>query len=205
MALMNTPMKRTILAAALLVPALCLAQQAPRGAVVADQIEAIVTVTKVDKQARKVTFRGPRGNLATLDVPKEAPNFDRVKPGDRYKMAYAEAVVVALTRGGEPSSSTEEQVVVSPKGANPGGYKVRTQMISGIIDAIDYKNRYIAVRGPKGNTLALPVSEQVKDFDSVKVGDKISVAYSQALLLSMVPQEEAKKPATKKPAEKKKS
>ena len=203
MALMNTPMKRTILAAALLVPALCLAQPAPRAAVVADQIEAIVTVTKVDKQARKVTFRGPRGNLATLDVPKEAPNFDRVKPGDRYKMAYAEAVVVALTRGGEPSSSTEEQVVVSPKGANPGGYKVRTQMISGIIDAIDYKNRYIAVRGPKGNTLALPVSEQVKDFDSVKVGDKISVAYSQALLLSMVPQEEPKKPATKKPAEKK--
>jgi Cu/Ag efflux protein CusF len=198
-------MKRTILAGALLVPALCLAQQAPRGAVVADQIEAIVTVTKVDKAARKVTFRGPRGNLATLDVPKEAPNFDRVKPGDRYKMAYAEAVVVALTRGGEPSSSTEEQVVVAPKGANPGGYKVRTQMISGIIDAIDYKNRYIAVRGPKGNTLALPVSDQVKDFESVKVGDKISVAYSQALLLSMVPQEEAKKPATKKPAEKKKS
>jgi hypothetical protein len=197
-------MKRTILAAALLVPGLALAQQAPRGAVVADQIEAIVTVTKVDKQARKVTFRGPRGNLATLDVPKEAPNFDRVKPGDRYKMAYAEAVVVALTRGGEPSASTEEQVVVAPKGANPGGYKVRTRMISGIIDAIDYKNRYIAVRGPKGNTLALPVSEQVKDFESVKVGDKISVAYSQALLLSMVPQEEANKPATKKPAEKKK-
>jgi hypothetical protein len=198
-------MKRTILAAALLVPALVLAQQPPRGAIVADQVEAIVTVTKVDKKARKVTFRGPRGNLATLDVPAEAQNLDRVKPGDRFKMAYAEAAVIALTRGGEPEAKVEEQVVLAPKGGNPGGYKVRTQMISGIIDAIDYKNRYIAVRGPKGNTLALPVSSEVKDFESVKVGDKISIAYSQALLLDMVPQEAPKKPATKKPAEKKKS
>jgi Cu/Ag efflux protein CusF len=189
-------MKRTILAAALLVPVIALAQ--PRGAIVADQVEAIVTVTKVDKEARKVTFRGPKGNLATLDVPKEAQNFERVKPGDRYKMAYAEAVAVALTRGGEPAAKAEQHVVLAPKGANPGGYKVRTQMISGVIDAVDYKNRYIAVRGPKGNTVALPVSSEIKDFESVKVGDKISVAYSQALLLNMVPQEEPKKPAAKK-------
>ena len=67
-----------------------------------------------------------------------------------------------------------------------------------MIDAIDYKNRYIAVRGPKGNTVALSVSSEVKDFESVKVGDKISVAYSQALLLDMVPQEAPNKPAAKK-------
>jgi Cu/Ag efflux protein CusF len=190
-------MKRTLLAAALLGPALALGQQAPRAAVVADQIEAIVTVTKVDKQARKVTFRGPRGNLATLDVPKEAPNFDRVKPGDRYKMAYAEAVVVALTRGGEPAASAEEQVVVAPKGANPGGYKVRTQMISGIIDAIDYKNRYIAVRGPKGNVMPLKVGSDI-NMEQLAAGDRISVTHTAALAIEMVAQAPAKKAPAKK-------
>jgi len=189
-------MKRTILAAALLVPVLAFAQS--RGTVVADQVEAIVTVTKVDKKARKVTFRGPKGNLATLDVPPEAQNLDRVKPGDRYKMAYAEAVAVTLTRGGQPQATSEEKVTLAQKGANPGGSKVRTHTISGRIDAIDYKNRQIALRGPKGNTVSLPVSSEVKDFDQVKVGDMITVVYSQALLLSMVPQEEAKKPAAKK-------
>jgi hypothetical protein len=189
-------MQRTILAAALLVPVLAFAQS--RGAVVADQVEAIVTVTKVDKKTRKVTFRGPKGNLATLDVPPEAQNLDRVKPGDRYKMAYAEAVAVTLTRGGQPQATTEEKVTLAQKGANPGGSKVRTQTVSGRIDAIDYKNRQIALRGPKGNTVSLPVSSEVKDFDQVKVGDMITVVYSQALLLSMVPQEEPKKPAAKK-------
>jgi len=197
-------MQRTILAAALLVPVIALAQGQPRSAMVADQVEAIVTVTKVDKQARKVTFRGPKGNLATLDVPPEAQNLDRVKAGDRYKMAYAEAVAVTLTRGGQPQQTAEERVALAPKGANPGGAKMRTQTVSGVIDAIDYKNRQIALRGPKGNTVSLPVSSDVKDFESVKVGDMITVVYTQALLLSMVPQDEAKKQATKKPAEKKK-
>ncbi|MGH8519817.1 MAG: hypothetical protein ACREUE_20375 [Panacagrimonas sp.] len=172
--------------------------QVKDSAVAVQESEAVVTVTKVDKEARTVTFRGPRGNLATLNVPKESQNLDRVKPGDRFKITYAEAVVVALTRGGQPHAAVEETMELAPKGAKPGGYKVRTFHASVVVDAIDYKNRYIALRGPKGNTLALPVSADVKDFDKVTVGDKVSIAYSQALALEMVPVEKPKKPATKK-------
>ena len=189
-------MKQTLLAAALLVPALVLAQ--PKGAIVTDQVEAVVTVTKVDAKARTVTVRGPRGNLATLDVPKEAQNLDKVKAGDRFKITYAEAAIVALTKGGEPAASVEESVQVAPKGGTPGGYKVRTIKVSAVVDAIDYKNRYVSLRGPKGNTLALPVSDDVKDLESVKVGDKLSIAYTQALALQMVAQEKPAKPAAKK-------
>jgi len=189
-------MKHAVLALALLAPALALAQ--PRGAMVMDQAEAVVTVTKVDPKARTVTVRGPRGNLHTLAVPPESQNLDKVKPGDRFKITYAEAAVIALTRGGEPTATVEETVQVAPKGAKPGGFKVRTRQISAVVDAIDYKNRYVALRGPKGNTLALPVSPDVKDFDKVMVGDKLTIAYSEALAIQMVPQEKAKKPAAKK-------
>ena len=51
-------MKRAIIAVGLLAPALALAQ--PKAAVVTDQVEAVVTVTKVDPKARTVTFRGPK-------------------------------------------------------------------------------------------------------------------------------------------------
>jgi Cu/Ag efflux protein CusF len=189
-------MKRIIIAIALLVPALALAQG--KGAIVADQLEAVVTVTKVDPKARTVTVRGPRGNLQTLNVPPESQNLDRVKPGDRFKMTYAEAAVIALTRGGQPDVSVEEMVQVAPKGAKPGGYKVRTAKISGVVDAIDYKNRYVALRGPKGNILSLPVSSEVKDLDSVQVGDKLTIVFTQALAVEMVAQEKPKKPAAKK-------
>jgi hypothetical protein len=183
-------MKRIAFALALLVPALAVAQ--PKGAVAADVVEVVVTVTKVDPKARTVTVRGPRGNLQTLAVPPEAQNLDRIKPGDRFKLSYAEAFVIALTRGGKPGVTTDRMIQVAPKGAKPGGYEVRAHSISGVIDAIDYKNRYVAVRGPKGNTVAFPVSAEVKDFDKLSVGDKITVAYSEAIAVEMVPVE--KKP-----------
>jgi hypothetical protein len=189
-------MKRTILATALLVPVIVLAQ--PKGAVVTEQIEAVVTVTKVDQKARTVTMRGPRGNLATLTVPPESQNLEQVKPGDRFKITYAEAAVVAIVKGGEPSATVEESMQLAPKGAKPGGFKVRTFKISAVVDAIDYKSRYVSLRGPKGNVLALPVSDEVKDLERVMVGDRLTVAYTEALAIQMVPQEKPKKPAAKK-------
>jgi hypothetical protein len=191
-------MRRPILALAifLLVPALALAQA--RGTIVTDQVEVVVTVTKVDPKARTVTVRGPRGNLETLNVPPESQNLGRVKPGQRYKITYAEAAVIALSRDGQIDASAEEMVQVAPKGAKPGGFKVRTVKLSAVVDAIDYKNRYVALRGPKGNTVSLPVSSEVKDLESVQVGDKLGIVFTQALAVQMVPQDKPGKPAAKK-------
>jgi hypothetical protein len=194
-------MKRTLLAAALLVPALLLPDLVlaqPKGAIVVEQAEAVVTVTKVDVKERTVTVRGPRGRLEVLKVPPESQNLDRVKPGDLFKITYAEAAIVALTPGGQPTATVDETVELAPKGAKPGGYKVRTYQVSAVVDAIDYKNRYVALRGPKGNTLALPVSPEVQNFDKVRIGDKLTIAYSQALAIEMVPQEKPKPAAKKK-------
>jgi putative lipoic acid-binding regulatory protein len=154
---------------------------------ITEPVEAVVTVTKVDRKARTVTIRGPAGNLHTLAVPKEAQNLDQVKAGDRFRMTYAEAAAVALTKGGKAEAGIEEMVSLAPKGAKPGGYKVRTFNVSGVVEAIDYKRRQVSVRGPKGNILSLPVSAEVKNLESVSVGDLITVMYSEALAMEMVP------------------
>jgi hypothetical protein len=166
------------------------------GAVVVDQVEAVVTVTKVDQKARTVTFRGPKGGIATLNIPPEAQNLDQVKPGQQYKMKYVEAVAVAISKGGAPSASAGEQVKLAPKGAKPGGMMVRAAQISGVVDAIDYTNRYVAVRGPKGNTLALKAAEDVA-LDQLSAGDRITIAYTEALAVEMVAQAPKKAPAKK--------
>jgi Cu/Ag efflux protein CusF len=170
--------------------------QVKDGAVVVDQVEAVVTVTKVDPKARTVTFRGPKGGIATLNIPPEAQNLDQVKPGQQYKMKYVEAVAVAISKGGAPSASGGEQVKLAPKGAKPGGMMVRSAQISGVVDAIDYTNRYVAVRGPKGNTLALKVAEDVA-LDQLSAGDRITLAYTEALAVEMVAQAPKKSPAKK--------
>ena len=177
-------MQRTIISAVIASCALT-AQAQVKDAVVAVQgTEAVVTVTKVDRQKRTVTFRGPKGGVATLVIPPEAQNLDRVSPGQRYTVAYVEAVAVAIRKGGPASAAVIEQVKLAPKGLKPGGVVARAVQVTGVIDAIDFTHRYIALRGPKGNVAALKVSDDVA-LDQLSAGDRVTVVHTEALAIEM--------------------
>jgi len=175
----------------------------PRGAMVGAEVEALVTVVSVDKQRRIVVFRGPRGNEVEMQVPPEAQNLDQVKKGAVFRVKYAEAMAIAITRGGGvgPSKGEEQNVKMAKKGANPGGTAVRTRHISGVVEAIDLKGRYVAVRGPN-RTVSLQAGDDVK-LEELQVGDRISIAYTQGLALEMVPQPKPAAKKSEKKAEKK--
>src|SRR5215470_9016208 len=111
----------------------------PKAAAVGAEIEALITVESINKQTRVVTFRGPRGNLVDMQVPPESQNLDQVKKGSVFKIKYAEALAVSITRGGAPSQGEETSMNLAKKGANPGGSAVRTRHISGRIEAVDLK------------------------------------------------------------------
>ena len=172
------------------------ARAQPNAAVAGAEVEALVTVVSIDKQKRTVVFRGPRGNEVELQVPPEAQNLDRVKKGSVFRVKYAEAVAVAITRGGAPSKGDEQSIQVAKKGANPGGSATRTRHISGVVEAIDLKTRYISLRGTQ-RSVSLQVGNDVK-LEELKVGDRIAIAYTQGLALEMVPQEKPKPAAKKK-------
>jgi hypothetical protein len=104
--------------------------QVKDSAVVVDETEAVVTVTKVDKEARKVTFRGPKGGVATLTVPKEAQNLDQVKPGQQYKLKYVESVAVAIHKGA--SRRRRQRSQARAEGRKPAAV-VRTVHLAGVI------------------------------------------------------------------------
>lgn len=180
----------TTAAALLAVPFAAVAQE--RAAVAVAQTEAVVKVVKIDRKARTVTFQGPKGRTQTLNVPKEAQNFDRVKVGSLFRVRYVEAVAVALQRGATASVSTGRTVQLAPKGGAPGGVVTQTATLRAKVVAIDYAGREIALKGPKGRVLSLKVADDVEGFADVKVGDSVAVAYTQALALEMLPEEGGK-------------
>jgi hypothetical protein len=166
----------------------------PRSAAVGESIEALVTVVAIDKKARTVVVRGPRGGTQEIQVPKEAQNFDTIKQGDVFRLRYTEAVAVSIVpQGGEPAKGDAKGMRLAKKGDNPGGTIVQTRFISGRIEAIDYKNRYVAIRGPKQNTVALKAGDDVK-LENLHPGDRITVSYTQALAAEMVPAPAKPKP-----------
>jgi hypothetical protein len=190
-------MKRIAIAVAISSLVFSAQAQVKDSAMAVQEAEAVVTVTKVNKEARTVTFRGPRGNLGTLDVPKESQNLDQVKVGQQYKMKYVEAVAVDIRKGGVPSAAAAQEVKLAPKGAKPGGLVVRTVQLAGVIDAVDYNERYIAIRGPKGNVMPLKVGSDI-NMQELAAGDRISVTHTAALAIEMVAQAPAKKKAPAK-------
>jgi len=176
----------------------CAVSAQERGSVVVGQTEAVVTVVNMDRKARTVTFQGPKGRLVTLNVPKEAQNLGQVKIGSTFKVKYVEAVAVALSRGGKASASVDRTVRLAPKGGTPGGVVVSTAQISATVQAIDYSSREVAVKGPKGNIVALKVADDVQGFSDVNIGDRITLVYAEALAMEMQPAGPKAKPTPKK-------
>jgi hypothetical protein len=162
------------------------AAQTKGEAVVVDAVDAVVTVLEVDRDARIVTVRGPRGNVAVIAVPPEAQNLDQVQPGSRFKVRYAESVAVAVIKGGVASSSSGRSVKLAPKGDIPGGIVVNMRQIAGVVEAIDYGSRMLSVRGPQGNLLVVTAGDEVQNLEQISVGDVISVEYTESLAMRMI-------------------
>jgi hypothetical protein len=81
----------------------------------------------------------------------------------------------------KPDAKGEAAVVTAPgKGA-----AARVVTITASVEAIDAAERTVTLKGPRGNVVTLPVGPQVKNFDRIKVGDRVAVRYFEALSLEL--------------------
>ena len=48
---------------------------------------------------------------------------------------------------------------------------------------IDHADRTLSLRGPQGNIVAVKVGPEVRNFDQIKVGDKVKAVYRQSVAL----------------------
>jgi hypothetical protein len=162
--------------------------QVRAGVVAVEQSETVVKLISVDQGARTAVVSTSDGSMFTINVPPEAQNLDRVKPGDLFKMRYLESLALALNKGGSASASAMQTVELAPKGATPGGKVVNTRNLTVTVQAIDRASRTLAVRGPDQNVLGVKVAEEVRSFDEIAIGDTITITYTEALALEMLPQ-----------------
>jgi hypothetical protein len=69
----------------------------------AREISAIAKVTAVNKKAKTISLKGPRGNTVTLDV-NNPDQFKVVKVGDEVRVTYTEAVAVSVEPARKPAA-----------------------------------------------------------------------------------------------------
>lgn len=68
--------------------------------------------------------------------------------------------------------------------ANLPVIKTRFEQVTATVEAIDPAKRELSLRGPK-RSVSVAVGDDVKNFDSIHVGDKVIVSYYEGLAVQM--------------------
>jgi hypothetical protein len=167
----------------------------PGKAAVMATIEVTANITAIDKAARMVTLKGPKRTVEIV-AGDDVKNFDQLKVGDNVTVKFVEALTLELKKTTvKPDIKADVAAVRATPGAKPGGAVGRQITIIAEVVMVDPENSIIALKGPQGRVVELPV--QNKDqFKVVKKGDQVEVVYTEAVALAVTPA--AAKPANVK-------
>ena len=65
-------------------------------------------------------------------------------------------------------------------GGRPGVVLAQETSMTATVEAIDYDKRIVALKGPRGNVVAVKVGPEVKNFKQIKIGDRVTTKYYEA-------------------------
>ena len=140
------------------------------------------TVEAIDHTARSLAIKDSSGEYVEIDVPPGAQNFDSVKIGDTLSLTYYDNVVLRLKPAGEADvNSLEGGVTPSVK---TGGTVAKQRTITATIAAIDRSVPSVTFTGPSNWKYSSKVND-TKALDKVKVGDKVDITWTTAMLISL--------------------
>jgi len=166
---------------------------APGTATVASAVSISASVEAIDKAQRKLTLKGPKGNVQTVTAGPEVRNFDQIKVGDLVVARYVESLTLTLKKDGkELRAKTETTDAARAKaGEKPAGIVGRQVEVTADVIAVDAKTQTLTLKGPN-QTVELKVPDPAQ-FKLVKVGDQIQATYTEAVALSVETAAPAKK------------
>jgi len=177
--------KRTILAATLFAAATAVAGAQVK-TLPGEMKTETATVEAIDHGRREVTLKEANGLYSTVTVPTDNKKFDTIKVGDKVTARYYDNVVIRVKHPGEKDVDTDTGAVTQGSSAKAGGTAATQRTITATITAIDMKIPSISLKGPKD----WAYSSKVRDKDALaklKVGDKLDITWTEALLVSVVP------------------
>lgn len=172
--------------------AVVLAASAPGQGVVASKVKLTATVVAIDAATRTATLKGAKGNVVDIVVPPEAKNFAEIKVGDLVTVEYMRALSLELKpAGGMRSSTSQTATAPAPAGAVAGGAAAKQVVVMANVTAVNTKESYVTLRGPKGNSVDLVVDPS--QLKLVKVGDQVEAVYTEAVAVTVEPKPKAAK------------
>jgi Cu/Ag efflux protein CusF len=151
-----------------------------------DVVTMAGTVEAIDTSRRILTIKDRKGEYHDVDVPETMTSFSSTKVGDRVTLRYYDNVVLQVKRPGTPDLDTASGAVTRSTTGQAAGTVAGQRTITATITAIDPKVPSITFSGPNNWTYSSRVQDR-KALSQVKVGDKVDITWTAAVLASLDP------------------
>jgi hypothetical protein len=172
------------LGACFLLLSLAIAPTAAQKIEASGNISKTATITAINPTTRVVTLKDAAGNIEDIQCGPEIKRFGELKVGDSVTFSYHAAVVAAIVKGAAAIGDKAEVGAVRGQGAKPSGAITSQHHASATIEAIDPSVPSIKVKLADGHSMNALVADR-KNLEGVKVGDKISVTFTEALMVTV--------------------
>ncbi|HUL96667.1 MAG TPA: hypothetical protein VLT89_11685 [Usitatibacter sp.] len=96
-------------------------------------------------------------------------------------------LAVAVAAALAPAAFAQEKPIVNQVvGTAPGkAGAMQTVKASAVVEAVDPATRHVTLKLANGTSKTIAVGDQVKNFDQIKVGDKVTVGYLESFTLEL--------------------
>ena len=182
---------RTTLLTAVMLAAVALAPiagaQVKGGASVVDELDVVLTLVSIDRNSRTAVLHGATDIPVNVTLPSEVQSFERAKPGDRFSLHYVVSESLTLHKGGAAGVSETQSFDFAVAGNTPIGRFTTTRTVTLRVQQVNRADRTITVPDANNRVTVLPVDENDEGFDSIAVGDTISIISTETIELEPVP------------------
>lgn len=146
------------------------------------------TVAAINHETREVTLKGPLGNDISFIASEQVQRLNEVAVGDKVTVDYLVSLAGEVRAPTEAEKKTPYAVSTeqarAPDSKAPAAGLVRTIRVVGTIEKLDATIQLVTLKGPRGNTLPVRVTNPAK-FQQLHVGDTVIMTYTEAIAISL--------------------
>jgi Cu/Ag efflux protein CusF len=150
----------------------------------AGNISKSATIVAIDHTNRIVTLKDAAGSLEDFECGPEIKRFDELKVGDSVTFSYHAAVVYEVVKAGTTAPVPGGASMVRGQGTKPSGAITQQHHATVTIEAINPAIPSIKVKTADGHSMSATVEDK-KNLEGLKVGDKVMVTFTEALMVTV--------------------
>lgn len=147
--------------------------------------QSVVTIHKINKKTRDITFKNDKGEFTVYKAPMSMKNFNQLKVGDKVTTTVTIDTDIQVTRGALESKTriVKESLTKARLGMKPG-VKFKKEVVNQakVVD-LDYTTKSVTLESMHGKLTITP--KNIEHFRILRVGDIVDAITDKTIEINV--------------------